>query len=339
MSTQVIHKVTHVHPLRFQPIIKQRRWGGRRLGQVLRKTIGNDSDYAESWELVDHGDDQSIVQSTCDLDGLTLQQLTRDHPEKIFGEGVVLVQFPLLFKFLDANDRLSVQVHPNDEQAKRFDPTENGKTEAWYIIDAEPDSVIYTGLKSDIGRREFEQAIAIGDFENCLHSVHPKPGECYFIPAGTVHALGEGVLIAEVQQSSDLTFRIFDWNWVDQHDRPRELHVEQALSCIEFGSPPVVASLSTPLFEGDTHSTRLHVSCDYFRLLSHHIPGPSTIDVDGICRVWMCLSGQGSLMIESTELNIQKGETLLIPASCPDIQIEPDLDGEELVILETLDFC
>lgn len=327
-----------MQPLRFLPILKRRRWGGERLGTVLGKAIGPEADYAESWELVDHGNDQSIVESACDLKGFTLQSLVRDYSTEVIGPHANHDQFPLLFKFLDANDRLSVQVHPNDEQAKHFDLLENGKTEAWYVIEADPGSVIYTGLKSGIGRNEFEQAIATGNFEDCLHEVHPCPGECYLIPAGTVHALGEGVLIAEIQQSSDLTFRIFDWNRVDRDGQPRELHIEQALSCIDFDSVAIQSTMSETLVDLEHHTAQQLVACDYFRLHSHRIRSAVTFPNDDSCRVVMGISGQGRFVMDSTVIEFQKGETLLIPASCPELLVEPTCD-EELVFLETVDFC
>lgn len=323
-----------MQPLRFQPIMKRIRWGGRRLETMLKKQLGPEPDYAESWELVDHWNDQSVVESSGEHHGATLQQLVRNYSAEIFNTQSPVEQFPLLFKFLDANDRLSVQVHPNDQQAKQFDPTENGKTEAWYIIDAAPESVMYVGLKPGVHREEFETAIRTGCFEKYLNVVYPKPGDCFFIPAGTVHAIGEGVLLAEIQQSSDLTFRVFDWNRVDRDGKPRDLHVEQALECIDFDQHEVHQSHPKTLTESEFHRIEEQVDCEFFRVRSYHVHGPITVPEAAHCRVWMCLQGQGALKDGSFQASIQLGETLLIPAISGDIHVEPQSD-EELILLET----
>jgi len=200
-------------PLKFTPILKRIRWGGRRLGDVLNKPIAAFSDYAESWEICDHGADQSVVENG-PWRGKTLQQLVREHADELLGKHRNLSQFPLLLKFLDAHDRLSLQVHPNDAQARRFVPGECGKTEAWVILAADPGSCIYAGLKAGVDERALREALAQGTVEQRLHRLTVVAGDCLYIPAGTVHAIGEGILLAEVQQSSDLTFRLFDWNRV-----------------------------------------------------------------------------------------------------------------------------
>lgn len=186
--------------LQFQPIIKQARWGGQRLGTLLNKSIGDATDYAESWEIADHGDDQSVVIGG-EFDGWTLEQLVAEHSQAVIGHADC-EQFPLLIKFLDANDRLSLQVHPNDELAKQVDPNENGKTEAWVIAATEPGSLLFSGLKDGVDRAAFQAAIESGNFDDVLHTIEVSVGDCVFIPAGTVHAIGEGIVLAEVQQQS-----------------------------------------------------------------------------------------------------------------------------------------
>ena len=202
------------YPLKFKPVLKQTIWGGRRFGQQLGKPIGPESDYAESWEVVDHGKDQSIVKNG-PLAGQTLAELIAGHRDWLLGDDVPQGSFPLLLKYLDCNRVLSVQVHPDDEYGSRMEPPDLGKTEAWYIVAAEPDSLIYAGLKPGVDHSTLETAIEVGQTEQVLHSFHPSAGDIVFIPAGTVHALGAGLLVAEIQQSSDTTFRLFDWNRVD----------------------------------------------------------------------------------------------------------------------------
>ncbi len=228
-----------MQPLRFQPILKRIRWGGRKLGTALGKPLGPETDYAESWEVVDHGEDQSLVVGGGAFDGWPLSRLMHEHNAPLMGRHAGTSQFPLLVKFLDAQENLSVQVHPDDELARQFDPAENGKTEAWVIIDAAPDSRLYVGLRSGVSANELTTGLASGSIEPLLHQVLVKPGDCVFVPAGTVHAIGAGVLLAEIQQSSDLTFRVDDWNRLGTDGKPRELHIDQAMKCIDFKSGPV----------------------------------------------------------------------------------------------------
>ena len=225
-------------PLRFKPILREYLWGGRRLGTELGKPIGDGDHYAESWEVVDHGADQSVV-ADGPLAGTTLHELVTQHGPALFGRHHPQRQFPLLFKFLDCQQTLSVQVHPNDEQAAKLDPPDLGKTEAWVVLAAEPGSKIYAGLKPGVDRDTLERELAAGTCETCLHEFEPRVGDCMFIEAGTVHALGAGLLIAEIQQASDTTFRLFDWNRVDRDGQPRQLHIEQALDVIDFARGPV----------------------------------------------------------------------------------------------------
>ncbi|MGB1815367.1 MAG: type I phosphomannose isomerase catalytic subunit, partial [Rubripirellula sp.] len=199
------------YPLTFAPVLKQTIWGGRLLGDHLKKPIGSAADYAESWEVVDHGEDQSIVQNGV-LAGKTLKQLIRNNADWLLGSKTGMDSFPLLLKYLDCNRVLSVQVHPDDEYALKMPMPDLGKTEAWYIVAAAPESLIYAGLKEGVDSSTLQAAIKNGTTEDALHSFHPSAGDIVFIPAGTVHALGAGLLVAEIQQSSDTTFRLFDWN-------------------------------------------------------------------------------------------------------------------------------
>ncbi|HUE71509.1 MAG TPA: type I phosphomannose isomerase catalytic subunit [Pirellulaceae bacterium] len=251
-----------LYPLRFQPLFKRYLWGGRRLGTVLNKPIEGGDDYAESWELVDHGSDQSVV-ANGPLSGKTLAELVHSHGRDLLGRHAPLPRFPLLFKFLDCNRALSVQVHPNDEQAKQLDPPDLGKTEAWVILAAEPGSVIYAGLKRGIDRAALEREVHRGTTEPCLHKFEPKVGDCVFIPAGTVHALGAGLVVAEIQQASDTTFRLFDWNRVGPDGKPRQLHVRESLDVIDYSAGPVSPQVPRPTER--PYVQRL-VECDKFIL-------------------------------------------------------------------------
>ena len=183
-----------LYPLKFRPIFREYLWGGRRLGEVLAKPIGDAPKYAESWEVVDHGEDQSVVVDG-PLAGRTLGELIAEHGSALVGK-VDSRQFPLLLKYLDCNRVLSVQVHPDDVYAQQMSPPDFGKTEAWYIVSAEPDAIIYAGLKDGVTVDDLRAACSEGRTEEVLHQLKPSAGDCVFIPAGTVHALGEGLLVS-----------------------------------------------------------------------------------------------------------------------------------------------
>ena len=226
------------YPLRFRPKFRRYLWGGRRLHSLLGKAIGEDDDYAESWETVDRGPDQSVVVNG-PLAGSTLHELIARHGPELLGRHDPLAQFPLLFKFLDCHRNLSVQVHPDDVQAARLDPPDLGKTEAWVVLHADPGSLVYAGLKDGVDRETLARCVAAGKTTDCLHSFEARANDCIFIPAGTVHALGAGLVVAEIQQASDTTFRLYDWDRVGPDGRPRPLHVQQALDVIDYRTGPV----------------------------------------------------------------------------------------------------
>src|SRR5262245_12912528 len=236
-----------LYPLTFHAVLKRYLWGGRRLGSVLGKPIGEGSDYAESWEIADHAQGQSIV-AQGPLVGTTLHDLVASRRDELLGRHAPQSRFPLIFKYLDCHRDLSVQVHPDDAAAAQLDPPDLGKTEAWLILDAEPGSRIYAGLKIGFDRFALEREVCKGRTELCLHWVEPMRGQCLLIRAGTVHAIGAGVLVAELQQASDTTYRLFDWNRVGTDGKARELHVEQALDAIDYSVRQVVpeTAQSTP---------------------------------------------------------------------------------------------
>lgn len=294
--------------IRFEPLLKRIRWGGTRLGTRLGKQLGCESDYAESWEVVDHGEDQSIV-SFGSLAGLTLREMLSLYNEGILGRHSGRTQFPLLIKFLDAHDRLSVQVHPDDVTARKFDSTENGKAEAWVIIDAEPGSRVYVGLKPDVTADSLQTALVESRLEDCLHSFEVSAGDCVYIPAGTVHAISEGILLAEIQQSSDMTFRLYDWGRVGTDGLPRQLHIEQAIACADFERGPV--DCQTPLsIDGGQEL----VSCEYFTVRRYTGPGQVPLPDDDRFHILMGLAGEASVIAGPEVECLKLGQTILLPA-------------------------
>ncbi|MFG0331875.1 MAG: type I phosphomannose isomerase catalytic subunit [Maioricimonas sp. JB049] len=299
-------------PLLFRPIIKQIRWGGRRLGNVLGKPIGNDTDYAESWEVSDHGHDQSVVVDG-PLAGATLHELVTKHGDELFGEQRFdREQFPLLVKFLDASDRLSVQVHPDDALARTYQQDENGKTEAWVILDADPNSRLYVGLKKGVDAATLQEHLRNETLEACLHKIAAQPGECVFVPAGTVHAIGEGILLAEIQQSSDLTFRLYDWGRVGADGKPRQLHIEDAIQCIDFDRGPV-EPVEPRRLPADIAAEEL-VHCPYFSIRRYRGAGAYEVPDDGRFHVFMVIGGDARLEWESGSTTLPLGQTALVPA-------------------------
>jgi mannose-6-phosphate isomerase len=315
-----------LYPLQFEPVFRSYIWGGRRLGERLGKPIGTAPRYAESWEIVDHGSDQSVI---CQgpLRGRTLAELVKECPSELFGEDKNnFAAFPLLLKYLDCNRVLSVQVHPDDKYAAKLNPPDLGKTEAWYVIDTEPGAVIYAGLRAGVNREIFATSIQAGRLVDALNTITPKPGDCIFIPAGTVHALGAGILVAEIQQSSDTTFRVFDWDRLGDDGLPRPLHIEAALEVTDYLRGPVVPQIAIPLADG---GERL-VACDKFILDRYQRTQPFTLS-GGSCRLVTIVSGGATLVWEGLETKLPLGQTVLLPAAIGDCDFVPWNDGVTLL--------
>jgi mannose-6-phosphate isomerase len=296
--------------LRFDPIYKQVVWGGRRLGPLLDRRLPGDEPIGESWELVDLPADQSAV-ARGPLTGTTLGELRRDRRPELMGDVSLLEgRFPLLLKFIDAVQTLSVQVHPDEDACARIGGGARPKTEAWYVIDREPDAALYVGLRPGVDRSTFAAAISDGEVEPLLHRLAVEPGDFVFLPAGTVHAIGQGIVLAEVQQSSDTTYRVFDWNRVGLDGRPRQLHVEQALKSIDYGQ------VGPPEFQRP-RSGRDGVCCDSFAVELVR-PGPDTASLKGQGPLaLMGVFGDGSVTARagSSEEQLALGQTLLVPAA------------------------
>lgn len=301
-----------LYPFRFEPIFRQYIWGGRRLGEQLGKSIGGEGRYAESWDVVDHGSDQSII-SNGPLVGQSLAKIGMSYGNDLYRSGGRYDRFPLLLKYLDCNRVLSVQVHPDDAYAQQMSPPDFGKTEAWYILSADPGSVIYAGLNEGVGPDDLRDACTSGQAENVLHKLHPKAGDCVFIPAGTVHALGSGLLVAEIQQSSDTTFRLFDWNRVDDNGQSRPLHLDQAIEVTNYDRGPVRFQTPQPL---ESAGAERLVDCDKF--LMDRFAGTSETRIGGDGRFHILTVVMGKTQIRCADqpaMELSLGETTLLPAS------------------------
>ena len=327
-----------MQPLTFQPLFRRYLWGGTRLATILGKSIGAET-CAESWEIVDHANDQSVVQNS-PWAGKTLAQLVQESGQELLGPGILeriidpsrpdqlRGRFPLLLKFLDAHQNLSVQVHPDDTMAATLDPPDLGKTEAWYVMHADPESKIYAGLKTGVTRQDLLAGIQQGTTAYLLHSIEPKPGDCLLIRAGTLHAIGAGLLIAEIQQPSDATFRVFDWNRVDNHGRPRDLHIEQSLAAIDFDRGPVNPVLPAA---NATDGTLMLVANEHFEMRKRLIAQPVDIE-QGQVRILSITKGAVTISAGREELQLHTGGTTLIPYSCPDVVVTPLAASEMLDI-------
>lgn len=304
-------------PLRFAPILRRHLWGGRRLENVLHKPLGPGSDFAESWEVVDHGDDQSVVLSG-PWAGMTLHALTLEHGPDLLGRHHPQPSFPLLLKFLDAQKTLSVQVHPNDAQAAQLQPPDRGKSEAWYVIATEPGSLIYAGLKRGFDLPALRRELSRGTAELCLHQFEPRAGDCVLVPAGTVHAIGAGIVLAEIQQSSDTTYRLYDWNRVGPDGQPRMLHIDDALAVTDFERGPV--NPTAPRATQRAHVSRL-VECDKFVWDRWQFDAPQTAGGDDRCHILAVIEGEVLLPGEAEPL--RTGQTVLLPAALPETLLTP----------------
>lgn len=328
-----------MYPLRFEPAFRRYIWGGRRLADVLSKPIGA-ATAAESWEVVDHGVDQSIVRFG-PLAGRTLHDLVVEFDTDLVGQRVwdrindvnlpaaLRLRFPLLFKFLDANRNLSVQVHPDDAMGAGLDPPDLGKTEAWYVLHAEPGAQVYAGLKSGVTVGAFAAAVKDGTSELLLHSFEAKTGDCIFVEAGTMHAIGAGLLVAEIQQASNTTFRVFDWNRVDDQGNGRPLHIQQALAATHFGRGPV--NPLPPKKEGES-AWQTVVSCDQFTMRRGRLNDTWACCGDGRFRILAVIGGSLSIQNDPAGSPLQIGDTALLPASLSETSIVPDGEVDILEI-------
>jgi mannose-6-phosphate isomerase len=301
-------------PLRFEPIYQYRLWGGRRLADVLTAPLPSDGPIGEAWVLSDRDDHQSLV-ANGPLKGHTIGQLLKQWPEQVLGKlAGRFHRFPLLLKFLDARDMLSVQVHPSDRQTDYLPAGETGKTEAWVVLEAGTESRIYAGLKPATTADNLRRAIANGAVADHLVCFTPKPGDGVFLPAGTVHALGGDVVVFEVQQNSDVTFRLYDWDHVDaKTGQRRALQVDQAIACIDFAQGavgpviPAVEEVKPVLRE------RLFC-CEHFGLWRLRGESPFMVGTAGRPRVLVCLAGDGQLEHDGANYAVGKGDVLLLPA-------------------------
>ncbi len=308
--------------MKFKPILKERIWGGEKLRTRLNKDTGTLKQTGESWEISGLEGDLSLV-SNGYLQGNNLKELIEVYMGELVGDRVFDrfgLEFPLLIKFIDAREVLSVQVHPGDELAAERHQC-FGKTEMWYILDAEPGSLIYTGFNREMDRDTYLSKLEKGKIREILNTENVTAGDVFDIPAGRVHATGPGILLAEIQQSSDVTYRIYDWDRVDKQGRSRELHTAQALDAIDFKRYDHYkihpgSSLNAPV---------LLTSNPYFRVSRYHIDRDYERDFNELDSflVYLCLEGNGHILYADGQESFSTGDTLLVPASLEQVVLSP----------------
>lgn len=318
-----------LHPLVFQPIFKDRVWGGRNLERLYGKKLPPGKPIGESWEITDRPEGVSVV-AEGPLAGKDLRWLMENHREELLGKHDKSERFPLLIKLLDAEEKLSVQVHPPAASAKSLGG--EPKTEMWYIADAKPGAELYAGLREGVTREEFENRIQNGTVADCIHRVPVQSGDVMFLPSGRVHAIGAGLVIFEIQQNSDTTYRVFDWNRTGLDGKPRELHIKESLASIDFQdyAPNLIGSkysrnptlavrylVENPLFKVDAckvkRGQRFYLRSDTFQILA-------------------ILKGALTIQYREMEFKLVPGQFCLLPAALERVTVLADLQTDLLQI-------
>jgi mannose-6-phosphate isomerase len=312
-----------LYPLRFTPIFQYRIWGGRRLADWLKTPLPGEEPIGEAWILSDREDYPSRV-ADGPLKGSTIAQLMKQSPKLILGKlAPRFRRFPLLLKFLDVRDMLSVQVPPPDSKVDLIPKGETGKTEAWVILEAGPGSRVYAGLKPGVTAGDL-RALSKQIVNKCLASFTPRCGQCVFIEAGVVHALGDGLVVFEIQENSDVTFRLYDWDHVDpKTGHPRPLQVEQAMACVDLAQGPICPIAPTVETMQPAMRERLFDG-PHFRLWRLQGAAPFAVGAADEPRVLVCLDGVGKLEHNGTELMMEKGVVVLLPAAVGACRFRPE---------------
>jgi len=309
---------TTLYPLVFEPIFKERIWGGTKLRSVLNKAISSEQT-GESWEISSVSGDVSVV-ANGDFKGQSLTEVIAQYPIEILGAKVCRkygLDFPLLFKFLDAKHDLSIQLHPNDELARRRHNS-YGKTEMWYVVQADLDARIIVGFEKDSSADEYLICLENKTLPKILKEISVKQGDVFFLETGTVHAIGAGIVIAEIQQTSDITYRIYDWDRLDAEGNSRELHIELALEAINY---KVVDAKRR--YSKNKNESNLAVSCPYFTTSVIPLDGKMKCRKDGESfTVYLCTEGEFSMVTDTAQsLSFGIGDTVLVPASIVDFEL------------------
>jgi len=325
------NQMSELYPLKFEPILKEKIWGGTSLATYYGKKQGNLNNIGESWELSAVSDNLSVINNGF-LAGNNIEEIIEVYMGDITGESVYEKfgnEFPLLIKLIEARDDLSVQVHPGDGLAKERHKA-YGKTEMWHILKSDNDARIYTGFSGPVSRDVYINAVKNNTIRDILNIETTEAGDTFFTPAGRIHAIGAGIVLAEIQQTSDITYRIFDWGRKDKNGKSRELHTDLAIDAIDFnqaGETKIRRSLLNNKPEN-------LVNCEYFTTniiqFNEHITRDYNI-IDSFV-AYICTEGEFRIRWDSGSEKVLKGETVLLPALIKDIELIPE---PEATVLET----
>jgi mannose-6-phosphate isomerase len=312
-----------LYPFVLEPIFKYRIWGGRKLETMFSKRLPPDEPIGESWEISCRDTDNSVIRNGA-LAGKTLRDVLENHSEELLGKGAEEnARFPLLNKFIDANALLSVQVHPDEKGAAHF-PGAEAKTEAWYILHAEPGATLVKGLMPGTTREKFEEAIRSKAVPSALNIFPVFSGDTVFVPAGCVHAMGAGLVVCEIQENSDTTFRVYDWDRIGADGKPRQLHIQQALEVINFDDDSPEKTSPVELSEGRNRRTLL-VACRYFAAELLELGEPMG-EATGVRRFDTYMVTEGAAVIKTdsyADVPVAAGDSALVPASVGKYSIAP----------------
>ena len=314
--------MSELYPLKFETVLKEKVWGGNRLASAFNKKSDDSLKIGESWEVSAVADNQSVI-SNGFLAGNNIEELIEVYMGDITGDSVYEKfgnEFPLLIKFIEAQQDLSIQVHPSDDLAKKRHKA-YGKTEMWYILENNKGAKIYTGFKDGVTKELYEKAIIEGGIEELLNVESVEPGDTFFTPAGRVHAIGAGIVLVEIQQTSDITYRIFDWNRKGTGKEKRELHTDLALDAIDFGQ----SGKNKIRIEPQINKTMNLVDCDYFNtnIISFNKPMEKEYySIDSFV-VYICIDGEFIICWDDTSEKVTKGETVLLPAMIKEVTLKP----------------
>ncbi|MCQ2271128.1 MAG: class I mannose-6-phosphate isomerase [Bacteroidales bacterium] len=339
-----------LYPLKFKPFFKEKIWGGTKIETELHRPVRNMDRCGESWEISAIEGNVSVVDNGFFADDNDLNELIEVYMGDLVGDKVYDefgLGFPLLIKYIDATDDLSVQVHPDDKLAQeRYGM--NGKTEMWYVIQAEPGAGLYVGFKDGVSRDDYWDAVEAGNVDELLKFYPVKKGDLFFIPAGTVHAIGKGVLLAEIQQPSDVTYRIFDWNRVDENGNSRELHIDEAIDAIHFENMANEESQDAPQsddenenrekteekctipagkvdFEEKFDTTSPLLRSKFFNLNEIYFEKPlkkNYAEIDSFV-IYMCIEGSVQCFTDEEQTELNQGEVMLVPACTNELNLIP----------------
>ena len=311
-----------LYPLKFTPILKEKIWGGQKLNTLLKKNLGTLPNAGESWEISGVGGDDSVV-SNGFLKGNTLNEILEIYMGELVGDKVFQQfgnEFPLLIKFIDANDVLSIQVHPDDKLSKERHQA-FGKTEMWYVMQADKDASLISGFNQQVNKEQYIEALKNDTLEALLANHKVQTGDVFFIPAGRVHAIGQGIMLAEIQQTSDVTYRIYDFNRKDKDGKTRDLHTDLAIDAIDFS----YSKEARTNYSLQNNQPTEVVNCDYFK--TSIIEFDKTLERDfygyDSFLIYLCVEGEFDIQYSDQKEVVTTGETILIPADLQTISLIP----------------